>query len=437
MKKLIGLLILISFFSMVFLIYKDFKANELNKGYYLAQSYFFLIFFILSTIVFFNNKNNQIYFVLILTSIICSFYFFEFYLFKSGGIKFFTSANDHWQNDEIFHKKEIKKKNAFSPFSLISENLVSFSGISNVEVVHCKESDFFSVYSSDRYGFNNPDNVWDKPIDLVILGDSFVHGNCVNKGDDITSQVRKIGNLNAINLGWPDTGTLKQYARFVEYVENYPSYIFWVYYENDLDDLNDELNHKLLKNYLIDDNFRQYLRSKKKRIEIDKLLLEKHFNYMKENHRIDTRVKSYSNFINYLKLYKTRQVLLTFFKNITLNKNIPNSVYYNNLLNEYFFIFDKLKKKADENNSKIVFVYLPAFKYSFSNKSKYFKNIKNELIKKMNKENVGIIDIEKKLNEKFILPLHLYAKHSFGHHFNEDGYKFVAENIIEYLSNKD
>ena len=265
MKKLIGLLILISFFSMLFLIYKDFKANELNKGYYLAQSYFFLIFFILSTIVFFNNKNNQIYFVLILTSIICSFYFFEFYLFKSGGIKFFTSANDHWQNDEIFHKKEIKKRNAFSPFSLISENLVSFSGISNVEVVHCKESDFFSVYSSDRYGFNNPDNVWDKPIDLVILGDSFIHGNCVNKGDDITSQVRKIGNLNAINLGWPDTGTLKQYARFVEYVENYPSYIFWVYYENDLDDLNDELNHKLLKNYLIDDNFRQYLRSKKKK----------------------------------------------------------------------------------------------------------------------------------------------------------------------------
>ncbi len=80
---------------------------------------------------------------------------------------------------------------------------------------------------------------------------------------------------------------------------------------------------------------------------------------------------------------------------------------------------------------------MPAFKYYFSNQSKYFKNIKNELIEKMNKENVGIIDIEKKLNEKFILPVHLYAKHSFGQHFNEDGYKFVAENIIEYLSNKD
>ncbi len=422
---------------MVFLIVKDFKAIELNKGYYLAQSYFFLIFFIFSTIVFFSNKNIQIYFILILGSIICAFYSFEFYLFKSGGIKFFTTGKDHWQNDIVFHKKEIKKKNAFSPFSLINESLISFSGLSNVKVVHCKESDFFSVYDSDRYGFNNPDHVWDRHIDLVILGDSFIHGNCVNKGDDITSQVRKIGNLNAINLGWSNTGTLKQYARFLEYIENYPNYIFWVYYENDLDDLKKELNHKLLKNYLLDEDFRQNLRSEEKRMEIDKLILEKHFNYMKESHIIDTRVKSYSNFINFLKLYKTRQVLLSFFKNITFNKNNQNSSYYDNLLNEYFFIFDKLKKRADKNNSKIVFVYLPAFKYYFSNKAKYFKNIKFKLIEKMNKENVGIIDIEKKLNEKFILPVHLYAKHSFGQHFNEEGYKFVAENIIEYLSNKD
>ena len=110
MKKLIGLLILISLLSMVFLIVKDFKAIELNKGYYLAQSYFFLIFFIFSTIVFFSNKNIQIYFILILGSIICAFYSFEFYLFKSGGIKFFTTGKDHWQNDIVFHKKEIKKK---------------------------------------------------------------------------------------------------------------------------------------------------------------------------------------------------------------------------------------------------------------------------------------------------------------------------------------
>ena len=38
MKKLIGLLILISLLSMVFLIVKDFKAIELNKGYYIEPT---------------------------------------------------------------------------------------------------------------------------------------------------------------------------------------------------------------------------------------------------------------------------------------------------------------------------------------------------------------------------------------------------------------
>ena len=41
------------------------------------------------------------------------------------------------------------------------------------------ESGYYSIYKSDRYGFNNPDYVWDKnEIDLVIIGDSFAHGAC-------------------------------------------------------------------------------------------------------------------------------------------------------------------------------------------------------------------------------------------------------------------
>ena len=37
------------------------------------------------------------------------------------------------------------------------------------------------TYDSDRYGFNNPDQVWDlskENKNLVILGDSFAHGSC-------------------------------------------------------------------------------------------------------------------------------------------------------------------------------------------------------------------------------------------------------------------
>ena len=30
------------------------------------------------------------------------------------------------------------------------------------------------IYTADRYGFNNPDTIYDQPADLVVVGDSFV-----------------------------------------------------------------------------------------------------------------------------------------------------------------------------------------------------------------------------------------------------------------------
>ena len=138
MKKIILLILLISFLGTIFLIYKDFSTNNLNKGYYLVQSYFFIFIVISSIIVLYLNKEVQRYFLILLTSIFISLYIFEFYVFKSGGIKFFTSAKDHWQNDIIFHKKRIKEENALSSFSLTNEEIVSFSGISNSKIVFCK-----------------------------------------------------------------------------------------------------------------------------------------------------------------------------------------------------------------------------------------------------------------------------------------------------------
>ncbi len=434
MRKIIFLILLIGFLGSIFLIYKDLNTNDLNKGYYLVQSYFFIFIVILSIIILYFNKNVQRYFLISLTSIFISLYLFEFYVFKSGGIKFFTSAEDHWQNDIIFHKKRIKKENALSSFSLTNEEIISFSGISNSKIVFCKESDSFSMYISDRYGFNNPDSVWDNRADVVVLGDSFVHGACVNSGDDLTSQLRKLGNLNAINLGWSNTGVLRQYASFIEYVQDYPEYIVWVYYENDLDNLETELTNKILRQYLDNVNFRQYLTLDHKRKIIDEGILKKHLEYMKTDHVIDTRVKSYTNFINFLKLYKTRKMILSLFKdfskvdeNFQLNK-------YENLLNKYFLLFDRIKNKAYKNNTEILFVYLPTGKYHFSNREKIFKKVKKKLKHKMSEENIKFVDIEKEIYDSHLFPLKLYAYNSMDFHFNEDGYNFVAKNILKYLN---
>ena len=57
--------------------------------------------------------------------------------------------------------------------------------------VFCMEGDEFSIYKSDRLGFNNPDHVWNfAATDIALIGDSFAYASSVNSGQDIASIIR-------------------------------------------------------------------------------------------------------------------------------------------------------------------------------------------------------------------------------------------------------
>ena len=88
---------------------------------------------------------------------------------------------------------------------------------------------------------------------------------------------------------------------------------------------------------------------------------------MKKKYEINHNIKQYSNMINYLKLYKTRQIILrNLHKNFFENKNdLLIDKYEDENLNFYLTLFDKLKE-ATSNNTKIVLVYLPKEKYGFT-----------------------------------------------------------------------
>ena len=58
------------------------------------------------------------------------------------------------------------------------------------QVMLCSKEKKPIIYTADRYGFNNPDAIHDEPIDVMVLGDSFVEGICLKPGDDIVSQLR-------------------------------------------------------------------------------------------------------------------------------------------------------------------------------------------------------------------------------------------------------
>ena len=55
-------------------------------------------------------------------------------------------------------------------------------------------------------------------IEYLLVEDSFTHGACVNRPDDIASVLRKLTNKTVLNLGYGGNGPLLQYAGLREYL---------------------------------------------------------------------------------------------------------------------------------------------------------------------------------------------------------------------------
>jgi hypothetical protein len=61
-------------------------------------------------------------------------------------------------------------------FELNGTDVFPLAGISRTTTVLCNEVGEPVVYESDEHGFNNPSGVWGRDnIDIVLLGDSFIH----------------------------------------------------------------------------------------------------------------------------------------------------------------------------------------------------------------------------------------------------------------------
>lgn len=85
------------------------------------------------------------------------------------------------------------------------------SGFPHATTLLCSMPEGMQIYTADRYGFNNPDEVYDRPADLAVVGDSFIEGFCLPEGEDLVSELRKSG-PNAISLGIRGNGPLTELA---------------------------------------------------------------------------------------------------------------------------------------------------------------------------------------------------------------------------------
>ena len=137
----------------------------------------------------------------------------------------------------------------------------------------------------------------------LIFGDSFAHGDCVNRPNDIASVIRNNTKSGVINLGMGGTGPLIQYSILREYLPRNTKNIIWLYHEgNDNQELEIEMKDSFLKKYLLDENFTQNLKDIQATIDLsNKKILKDEFNKTKDKTKL-------VYIFDFLKLKKIRAI---------------------------------------------------------------------------------------------------------------------------------
>lgn len=347
---------------------------------------------------------------------------------------------------EAYLEEKANNKNLYIPFylnksyynisfvkNLLNKNkIIPFRGPVKKQTLSCDEALNFKLINNDRYGFKNPDYVYEDKIEILVLGDSYAEGLCEDEKNDISGHLRD-KKYNSINLGVTGSGPLTSLAIIREYIEYFkPNYVVYLYFEgNDLHDLNWEKQTHLI-NYLNDDFKRDYYNLKddikatleefqKYRIsQLDQIDLKKNLKEKNNNK---------NNFIQLLKDIVELQNL----KGIIRSTILFNDQSYDTKL--FFDIVKKINFEVISNDSELIFIYLPSWSRYFEkfHKNQFIYKKKKEIIGKLKKKyDIKIIDFEEilssKKNKKKYFPL------EFVGHYNSDGYKLLANEIINFIN---
>ena len=378
---------------------------------------------------------------------------------------FYDVSKDHikQKRQEIFIKEILKEKNKYHSFDfrtqkavvedLRKENnnkniyqailpnfffkepkffteLLPLSGISNATTVLCNESGEYSIYQSDRYGFNNPDINYDNNTKerVMLIGDSFVHGACVNQEETLSSQLNKV-NISSFSISYGGNGPLLELATLIEYIHVLkPKIVIWFYAENDLPNLVIEKKSKFLMQYLRKNNFTQNLSQRQNEIDILwKKILNQNLDVV--DYLQVTKKKTFlRNFLRKIEraiLLKPMRDFLKFYYEKELIQHYET--VHKDHLHLYSEILTKAKEISNNHNSSLYFVYLPFLSSVVEN-----TRTKKEIINIVNQLGIQIIDFHEYLkNENKPESFFPLGKHG---HYNDRGYKELSNLISSHLN---
>ena len=302
--------------------------------------------------------------------------------------------------------------------TLGGESIFLFSGISLAPTVLCNESGKWEVVTTDRYGFNNPDSIWDEEeIEYVLVGDSFTHGLCVQQGEDVAGQLMRLTGKPALNLGHKGLGPIAEYAVIKEYgIHIKPKKILWLYYEgNDLiNNLGGEKDYPELTRYL-NPSYSQNLVARQD--EIDAALISFWTNASKGNEPKFGLDMLYEH----LRLGSMRRIIANLQR---VNPDLgDNTVVVDPMFDE---VLMSARDIVDGWGGELYFVYLPEYeRYKPEVLDHSVHRKRTDVLELVISLDIPIIDIHEQVFVPQVDPTSLFPFGLTGH-YSAEGYRQVA-----------
>lgn len=441
-KKLNLILIFFSIIVFFYIVYRDFIHYENQKNY--TISYLIVLLIILILIITLNLNNHlRSNIITVFISILTSLYLVEILIFLNLNYKFLSDFKKDFDKRTKFEVyQDLKKQDpniypAIFPVNFINEetfdknSLIPLGNISNKNILWCNENGYYVTFDSDQHGFRNNNSIWKSNfINFTFLGDSYVEGACVKSEDTISENLSKISNQNVLNLARGGNGPLLNLATLYEFSKlSKGSKLFWFYYEgNDIGDMKKELKSSQLKKYLRNINFTQNLKFRQEEIdEFLKKYSEEKIQKFKNN--IDHNLNELSP-LKIFKLFNLRYNLQLFILSIS-NKKIKIE---ESDLETFVKIVNKAKNFSINKGADFYFVYLPSYNRYITNQKENFLS-KKILIKKLNEKKIKVIDLDLLVFDQIVDKLNLFPLRRSGH-YNERGYREVANAILKYIENE-
>ena len=299
------------------------------------------------------------------------------------------------------------------------ERLLPLASESNKKLIYCNESGSYSTYSSDKFGFNNDNSIYEERIEIALVGDSFTEGACVNREDNIASHLIRLGK-NTINLGKGGSGGYIQRAILNEYAKVImPKAVVWLFYENDFVEILRESRDEILLGYS-DMMYSQNLT--KKQDFLDRSLAD--YIYRKY------RVRNEAWWIKTLKLTNLRSQL----RNILFGKSkrLGSFDKYHESVDHMYYLIDSIHGLVKSWGGKLFFVYLPSRDTVMGGHNAELHKAVNSIVNKVKSEEVNYINMHdvfmsENLKADQIFPFGLE------HHYNSYGYNIVAKQILKLV----